>query len=83
MSKAAAINVVQSATDEVTTEVLATAIRDIAVGVRALRKGPNTLTDRALFLLIKDAAPNNISLGAIRDVFTGIENLERMYVRPK
>lgn len=80
MPKKSAIKVVQSATEEVTTEILATAIRDIAEGIRKFRKGPGTLTDRALFVLIRDAAPNNISMGAIRDVFDGIEKLEQ-YVR--
>lgn len=77
------VRVVQDATDPVPTEILATHIRSIAQGIRALRKGPNTLTDRALFLLIKDAAPANIGLKEIAAVFTAIDNLERLYVRPK
>lgn len=81
MPNKAALKVVQDATEEVPTEVLATAIRDIAAGVRALRKGPNTLTDRALFLLIKDAAPGTLSLRNVRDVFEAIDKLETMYVR--
>lgn len=77
------VKVVQDATDPIPTEVLATHIRSIAQGIRALRKGPNTLTDRALYLLIKDAAPGNISMRDIGAVFTAIDSLERLYVRPQ
>lgn len=76
------VKVVQDATDPVPTEILAKAIRDIAVGVRALRKGPNTLTDRALFLLIQDAAPTKIGMREIASVFTAIDALEKSYLRP-
>ncbi len=75
------VKVVQDITDPVPTEILAKAIRDIAVGIRALRKGPNTLTDRALFLLIKDCAPGNIGIKDIAAVFAAIDVLEKNYVR--
>lgn len=77
------VKVVQDATDPIPTEVLATHIRAVAQGIRALRKGPGTLTDRALFLLIKDAAPINIGLREIAAVFGAIGELERLYVRPR
>lgn len=76
-----ALKVVQDTADPVPTEVLAKDIKAIAEGVRKLRTGPNTLSDRALFLLIQDAAPNKVSLATIADVFTGIDLLERKYVR--
>jgi hypothetical protein len=76
------VKVVQDVTDPIPTEVIATHIRTIAQGIRALRKGPNTLTDRALYLLVKDAAPGNLTLKEIAAVFSAIDNLERLYVRP-
>lgn len=75
------VKIVQDANDAVPTEIFATAIRDIAAGVRKLRSGPNTLTDRALFLLIQDASPNKIGLKDIAAVFDSIGSLERLYVR--
>lgn len=75
------VKIVQDATDVVPTEVLAKSIVSIAQGIRALRKGPNTLTDRALFLLIKDCAPGNIGIKDIAAVFAAIDVLEKNYVR--
>lgn len=77
------VTIVQDAADSIPTEMLAKHIRTIAQGIRALRKGPNTLTDRALFLLIKDAAPANLGLKDIAAVFKAIDDLERLYVRAK
>lgn len=76
-----ALKVVQDAADPIPTEILATHIRDISAGISRLRKGPNTLTDRALFLLIQDAAPVKIGLREIGAVFTAIDSLQRRYVR--
>lgn len=78
-----AIKVVQDANEAVPTEVLATHIREIANGIRKLRTGPNTLTDRALFLLIKDASPVNLGFKEIAAVFIAIDQLEKNYVRSK
>lgn len=76
------VKVVQDISDPVPTEVLAKSIRDIAQGIRALRKGPNTLTDRALFLLIQDCAPGSrLGIKDIAAVFSGIDALEKNYVR--
>lgn len=75
------VKIVQDASDPLPTEILATHIRTIAQGIRALRQGPGTLTDRALFLLIKDAAPATIGLREIAAVFAAIDNLEKLYVR--
>lgn len=75
------VKIVQDATDVVPTEVLASSIVAIAQGIRALRSGNKTLTDRALYLLIKDAAPINIGIKDIAAVFSAIDSLERLYVR--
>lgn len=83
MPQKSPLRVVQDATDPVPTEILATHIRTIAQGIRALRKGPGTLTDRALFLLIQDASPVKVGLREIGAVFAAIDVLERNFVRPK
>ena len=68
---------------------LADNIKAISNGIRELRNGP--LTDKALYLLIQNAAPNvggkysnsPLSQKEIRAVFEGIENLEALYLKPK
>lgn len=64
---------------EMPTEVLAEHIAAIAEGVRQLRNG--RLNDRALILLIRHAVTPTISAQAVKDVLTGIENLEAAYLR--
>lgn len=79
---------IKQADKEVPTEILADAIVSIAAGIRKLRSG--RLNDRALFLLIQDAAPNTssrygrqqpLSMKDIRAVFEGIDSLEATYLR--
>ena len=81
------VKVIQQPENEVPTEVLATSIKAIADGVRKLRNG--RLNDRALFLLIQDAAPStggkynrsHIGIPAIKAVLEGIDNLESAFLR--
>lgn len=73
--------VLQEADKPVPVEVLAEAIKTIAQGVRRLRQGP--LNDRALFLLIQNAAPGTLSIKDIKAVFSGIDSLEAEYLRKK
>lgn len=77
----------QDEQEPVTVEVLAQEIVAISAGVKKLRGG--RLTDRALFLLIQNAAPQAgtrfnkkpLSMNTIKAVFEGIESLEREYIR--
>ena len=64
---------------EAPTEILASSIVTIAEGMRKLRNG--RLADRALFLLIQDACPENMSLARIRSVLDAIGELDKQYVR--
>jgi hypothetical protein len=70
---------------EVTTEVLAQSIISISQGVKRLRAGK--LNDKALFLLVQQAAPTQgqsgqrIPISTIRDVFDGLSSLEAQYIR--
>lgn len=70
---------------EIPTEVLADSIVAISQGVRKLRSG--RLTDRALLLLIQDAAPSiqhkPISQREIKAVLEGIDSLERTFLKKK
>lgn len=74
---------------EVPIEVLADSIVAIAAGMKKLRSG--RLSDRALFLLIQDAAPNKggkygnspLPVKTIKAVFEGIESLERSFLKKK
>ena len=84
------IVVKQKPDEEVPTEVLADSIQAIAVGVRKLRGG--RLNDRALFLLIRDAAgsygpkrrlKSQLSLRDIEAVFDGINSLESTFLRKR
>lgn len=75
--------------NEVPTEVLADSIVAIAAGMKKLRSG--RLSDRALFLLIQDAAPSvggkygksALPVKTIKAVFEGIESLERSFLKKK
>ena len=70
-------------------EVLAESIKAISDGVRKLRNGP--LNDRALLLLIQNAAPgvggrhgtNKLGMAEIRAVLEGMESLENTYLKKK
>lgn len=86
----AKIEVKQKPENEVPTEVLASSIVEISNGIKKLRSG--RLNDRALFLLIQDAAPNGgggsrgygkVGIREIKAVLEGIENLEAAFLRKK
>jgi hypothetical protein len=80
---------VKQGEEEVPTEVLADAIVAISEGVAKLRRG--RLKDRALLLLIQDAAPSPkrgryrtgrpIPIQTIKDVLEGLESLKTQYVK--
>jgi hypothetical protein len=75
----------QALDNEVPTEVLAESIVAISAGIKKLRSG--RLTDRALLLLIQDAAPSlrhkPISQREIKAVLEGIDGLERAFIKKK
>lgn len=67
-------------------EVLAASIKAISDGITKLRAGP--LNERALVLLIVNAAPNigygkNVTAKHVRAVLDGISSLEHEYLKPK
>lgn len=65
--------------EEIATEVIASAIVAISDGIKKLRSG--RLNDRALFILIQNASPDQISQRDIKAVLSGIENLRSAYIR--
>lgn len=75
------VTILQDKDRQVPVEVLAESIKAIAEGVRKLRAG--SLNDRALFLLIQNAAPGALSIKDIKAVFTGIDSLEGEYLRKR
>ena len=68
--------------EEVPIEVMATAIVEIAAGVKKLRAGP--LKEKALVLLIQNAIPakNRPSAKQITAVLDGVESLRATYLKP-
>lgn len=60
-------------------------IKGTVQGIRKILSSP--LSERCLLLLIQDAAPlvkgRAIGIPAIRTVLEGIENLERVHIKPK
>lgn len=85
----AKVTVKQTPEKEIPTEVLADSIVAISSGLKKLRAG--RLTDRALYLLVQDAAPSvggkygnsKLSMKEIRAVFEGVESLERAFLKKK
>lgn len=79
------VTVVQSKTDPIPTEVLATSIKSISDGIKKLRAG--RLNDKALLLLIQHACPSvkkygpKPGMGEVRAVLEAMENLERTYLK--
>jgi hypothetical protein len=65
---------------EVPAQIIASSIVAIAEGIRRLRT--TRLSDRALLVLIQDAAPEKIGLDKIRLVLDTIGQLDRKYVKP-
>lgn len=84
---ASPLKIKQNDDSPVPTEVLAEAIVAISAGIKELRK--TRLNDKALFLLIQNAAPSiggkyryaPLSIKTIKAVFDGIENLEREFLK--
>lgn len=89
MKKPPPVIVKQDDADPQPIEVIAGAIKAIADGMRAMRS--TRLNDRALVLLVQDAAPaygarhnkKKVSASEVRSVLAGIEALEREYLKPK
>lgn len=84
--KSPKITIKQTTDKEVPVEVLADAIIAISAGIKKLRT--SRLTDRALMLLIQDAAPADPRYGGvtqrdIKAVLAGIEGLEAAYIKKK
>lgn len=83
------VTVKQTPDAEIPTEVLANSIVAISEGIRKIRSG--RLTDRALFLLIRDAAPTygakyrtqSVGLSEIKAVIEGMESLEKTFLKKK
>jgi hypothetical protein len=82
------ISVKQNEEKPVPVEVIAESIVAISSGIKKLLKGP--LNERALILLIQDAAPavgrfksKPVSQADIKAVITGIESLEETFLKPK
>lgn len=77
--------------EEIPVEVLAAEILSISEGIKKLRAG--RLNERALLLLIQHAAPtvkqhgrfsgSPITAKQVKAVLTGLESLEREYLKPK
>lgn len=81
--------ITQNSEEEIPTEIIATHIKAISDGIKKLRSG--RLNDKALFLLIQNAAPSiggkystqKVSITEIRAVFQGLESLEDTYLKNK
>ena len=83
------VKVVQDAANLIPIEVIAESIKAISEGIRKLRSG--SLNDKALVLLIQNAAPchggkygiSKMSMKDVRAVLEGIESLEATYLKKK
>lgn len=84
------ITIIQPEGKEVPIEIIADAIEAMSKGIKALRAG--RLNDRALYLLIQDAAPSigarhgskkPVSVREIKAVLEGLESLEATYLKNK
>lgn len=68
--------------DGSTVEIIASEIKRISAGIKAIRKGP--LNDRAIILLIAQACgttPDTMSQATVRRVLDAMGDLERLYIR--
>lgn len=87
MNKPGKLVIKQDAETEVPIEVMAESIKIISEGIRKMRQG--RLKDKALFLLIQNAAPcvsgrygnSKIGITEVKAVIQGIESLEREYLK--
>lgn len=71
--------------EDVPVEILASAIRDISIGIDKIKAGP--LEERAILLLVQHAAPakrGNVrySLKDVADILQGLDNLKSTYLKP-
>lgn len=81
------ILVKQNPENEVPVEIIADSIVAIAAALKKLRTG--RLNDKALYLLIQNAAPNvggkykssPLNISSIKAVFEGIDSLSATYLR--
>lgn len=84
------ISIIPDPKEEVPIEVLATSIRAIAAGVKALRKGP--LNEKTLLLLISQnchkknrfgnrTSKVKVSPATIKTVLDAMEDLQRAYLK--
>lgn len=64
---------------EVTTEILATSIRDIAASMRKINDGP--LNRRAIVVLLRDSTGTAVSMTQIDLVLRCLTDLERRYCK--
>ena len=80
-------SVKQDENNPVPTEIIAQAIVDISKGIKKLRAGP--LNEKALILLIQNAAPTKDTYGKrygvseIKDILKGVENLAETFIKKK
>lgn len=89
MNKNTEIKVVQDPAAPVAAEVIAESVVAISEGVKKLFSSP--LNEHAIILLITHATPaiggrynkKAISAGTVRAVLSGMESLEREYLKPK
>lgn len=80
------IKIRQDPDDEVTTEILASSIREISEGIKKLRQGP--INEKGLLILIHHACKSSYgspkpTQAEIRKVLDGVENLEKTYLRKR
>lgn len=83
------VKITHSADDPVPVEIIASSIRSIAAGIKALRAGP--LNEKTLRLLIQHASPyigakhmkKKISASEVGAVLDGMESLQRECLKPK
>lgn len=81
------LSIKQDTSKSIPVELLASSLMTISEGIKRLRK--ERLNDRALFLLIQNAAPKNgprsnspqITLQEIQCVIEGLERLEETFIR--
>jgi hypothetical protein len=71
------LKVIQDPKDPVKAEIIATSIRDVAAGMRAINA--SSLNKRAMLVLLKDAT--NIPMSEIDRLLSAMTNLERLYLK--
>lgn len=77
MKQKGKVKVVQDKDETVTTEIIATAIRDISGSIKAIRSG--RLKESAVVVLLNHST--GVPMVKIKAVLNGIEDLERTYLK--